>query len=228
MRRDHCGTLVTPGTRSTMTNLPTAESTLRIGALASRTGVSVEALRYYETRGLLRPATRRSTGYREYAAESVRLVRFIKRVQALGFSLAEVEELVRLRERAWSGDAPRQLRVAAVAKVEDIDRRIRQLGAMRGALAELVDACDTACLEGCEPAGECESPRLRTALPCPLIEALDPDDGVGDSQAEQPDPIRHTAPTAVGTNSPAASSRRPSVRGRLPARKPQHNQRRNP
>jgi DNA-binding transcriptional MerR regulator len=228
MRRDHCGTLVTPGTRSTMTNLPTAESTLRIGALASRTGVSVEALRYYETRGLLRPATRRSTGYREYAAESVRLVRFIKRVQALGFSLAEVEELVRLRERAWSGDAPRQLRVAAVAKVEDIDRRIRQLGAMRGALAELVDACDTACLEGCEPAGECESPRLQAALPCPLIEALDPDDGVGDSQAEQPDPIRHTAPAAVDTSSPAASSRRPSVRGRLPARQPQHNQRRNP
>ena len=209
-----------------MDTTPTAENTLRIGALASRTGVSVEALRYYETRGLLRPAARRSTGYREYATETVRVVLFIKRAQALGFSLAEVEELVRLRERAWSGDAPRQLREAAITKVEDIDRRIRQLGAMRGALAELVDACDTACLSGAESAGECESPRPRTALPCPLIEVLDPDTDDSDSQVARADPHRVAAPTALETNSPPASSRRATVRGQSPGRKPSHHQRR--
>lgn len=99
--------------------------------------------------------------YREYATESVRLVLFIKRAKALGFSLAEVEDLVGLRERAWAGDAPRQLRFAAVTKVEEIDQRIRQLGALRSALAELVDACDTACPVRHEPTGECDSPRRR-------------------------------------------------------------------
>ena len=209
-----------------MTNVTAADNTLRIGALAARTGVSVEALRYYETRGLLRPAARRSTGYREYATATVRVVLFIKRAQALGFSLAEVEELVRLRERAWAGDGPRQLREAAVTKLEDIDRRIRQLGAMRGALAELVDACDTACLAGAESAAKCESPRPPTALPCPLIEALDPEAGDADSQVEQAEPNRHTAPTGLDTNSPPASSRRATVRGQSPGRKPSHHQRR--
>jgi MerR family transcriptional regulator, copper efflux regulator len=213
---------------STMANMPTAGSTLRIGALASRTGVSVEALRYYETRGLLRPATRRTSGYREYAAESVRLVLFVKRAQALGFSLAEVEELVRLRDRAWSGDAPRQLRAAAVTKVDDIDQRIRQLGAMRNALAELVDACDTACPVGPGPVGECDSPQPPTALPCPLIEALDPDGGASDSQLDRRNLTRHDSPTAVDTNTLPAPGRRATVRGRSPARKTSHNQRRNP
>ena len=58
-------------------SVPDAE-TLRIGSLASRTGVSVEALRYYEKRGLVRPVGRRGSGYREYGADSVRVVLFIK------------------------------------------------------------------------------------------------------------------------------------------------------
>ena len=149
---------------------------MQIGAVASRTGVTVEALRYYEKRGLVRPVARRGSGYREYGVDSVRMVLFIKRAQALGFSLAEVEELVRLRERAWTGDAPRVLRGAAAAKIEDINGRIRQLSALRDALADLVSACDVACPVD-EPLlpGECEPIRSTAALPCPLVEALDPD-----------------------------------------------------
>ena len=94
---------------------------MQIGGVAARTGVTVEALRYYEKWGLVRPIARRGSGYREYGADSVRVVLFIKRAQALGFLLTEVEDLVRLRERAWVGDAPRLLRDAAVANVEDID-----------------------------------------------------------------------------------------------------------
>ena len=198
-----------------MTDITAADSALRIGALAARTGVTVEALRYYEKRGLLRPAARRSTGYREYAADTVRRVRFIKRAQALGFSLSEVEDLVRLRDRAWSGDTPRQLLGAAVAKVEDIDRRIRQLGALRDALAELVSACDAAC--SLEAPTSVRQSAPTPALPCPLIEALDPD-GVEGEQELPPEPTRADAPSTFDTASPSASRRRSRARGRRPAR----------
>ncbi len=143
-----------------------SQPTIRIGDLAAQTGVTVEALRYYEQRGLVRPSGRRASGYREYPADSVRLVRFIKRAQGLGFTLAEVEELVQLRAGAWSGDAPWQLREAAVSKVEDIDRRMRELAALRAALTEMIEACDASCSE--ESRAE--------PLPCALVEALDTDD----------------------------------------------------
>jgi len=147
---------------------PAGEQTIKIGDVASLTGVSVEALRYYEHRGLVQPCGRRASGYREYSSNAVRLVRFIKRAQRLGFSLSEVEDLVRLRQRAWSGDAPWQLREAAVAKAQDIERRIAELSALKRALASLVAACDETCPPGVRGA--------RNPLPCPLIEAFDTDD----------------------------------------------------
>ena len=148
-----------------MNELATSDSRLGIGNLASLTGVSVETLRYYEQRGLVRPAGRKPSGYREYPQESVRLVRFIRRAQKLGFTLAEVEELVGLRTRAWSGDAGWKLREAAVAKVADFERRIRELTVLKGALSELVSACDQSCAMDKTRRGE--------MLPCPLIEAFD-------------------------------------------------------
>lgn len=165
----------------TTSQLSAREETIRIGDLASQTGVSVEALRYYEQRGLVAPSGRRASGYREYPADTVRLVRFIKRAQGLGFSLAEVEELVRLRQRAWSGDAPWQLREVTVAKVQDIDRRIGELAALKGALTSLIDACDRACPVDsmrCEP------------LPCPLIEAFDSTDASEFAGAQTTTPAR--------------------------------------
>ena len=202
---------------------------MQIGAIATRTGVTVETLRYYEKRGLVRPIARRGSGYREYGADSIRVVLFIKRAQALGFSLTEVEELVRLRERAWVGDAPRVLRDAAVSKIEDIDHRIRQLGALRNALAELVSACDVAC--PVEPqASNCDcEPKRSTAvggLPCPLIEALDPD-GVGDVTVPEAEPTPSSASAVRDANSLPAT-RRPNARRSSPVRKPSPIQRRNP
>jgi len=138
--------------------------TLRIGDLASRTGVTVETLRYYEQRGLLHPSARRSTGYREYGPQASRLVQFIKRAQSLGFTLGEVKELVRLREAMWDGDATKQLRDAALAKVNDIDRRLRELQLLRRELGEILAECDDACaVESTEPA----------PAECPIVQALE-------------------------------------------------------
>ena len=145
-----------------------AESTaLRIGDLASLAGVSADALRYYERRGLLRPSGRRASGYRQYPRGAVDVVRFIKQAQALGFSLGEVEELLRLRGAVGQPTSALQAREVAAAKVRDIDEKVRQLGALRHALAGLVADCERTCGDG---------RALADARDCPIIAALNDGD----------------------------------------------------
>jgi DNA-binding transcriptional MerR regulator len=151
---------------------------LRIGGVASQAGVTVEALRYYEQLGLLRPVGRRRAGYREYSADAPRAVLFIKRAQSLGFTLAEIADLVRLRDAAWAGTATHALRDATVAKIEDIDRRLRDLHALRDELADRLAACDAACPadQGTARRIDDDSAQRVVALPptdCPLVQALE-------------------------------------------------------
>ena len=126
---------------------------MQIGEVAGSAGVNIQTLRYYERRGLLPQPKRRGSGYREYDPDTVELVRFIKRAQELGFTLAEVGDLIRLRSS--NGDCT-QARALATAKMEDIERKINQLDAMRQALKLLVEEC------ACE----------QRAPGCPIIEAL--------------------------------------------------------
>ena len=114
--------------------------TLRIGEVAAGAGVNVETLRFYERRGLLKePKRDPSSGYRGYPLEAVRLVKFIKRAQELGFTLKEVGELLRLRES--QGATCAEVRAAARSKLEDIDRRVKTLQAMRRVLLALHESC---------------------------------------------------------------------------------------
>lgn len=128
---------------------------MRIGEVAERADVNVQTLRYYERRGLLPAPRRRPSGYREYPLDAVRLVRFIKRAQALGFTLLDIQELIDLRQNRTKSRA--QVRALAAAKVSDIAARVRRLNAMRRALEELVNACS------------CDG----VSRECPIIEALD-------------------------------------------------------
>jgi MerR family mercuric resistance operon transcriptional regulator len=107
---------------------------MRIGEVATEAGVNVQTLRYYERRGLLDPPPRTPSGYRIYAMDTVRLVRFIKRVQELGFTLTDVEDLLSLR------DDPDPSAALAVAreKLAGIRARLRDLQAMDAALTHLV------------------------------------------------------------------------------------------
>ena len=116
------------------------ERPLRSGEVAQRAGVNVESLRFYEREGLLPEPPRRESGYREYPAETVGLIRFIKRAQELGFSLGEVQELLAGRNtpRAKSAAVRRML----AAKVVEIDGKIHHLQAMRQVLDGMLGACD--------------------------------------------------------------------------------------
>jgi Cu(I)-responsive transcriptional regulator len=149
---------------------------MRIGEVAQRAGVNVQTLRYYERRGLLPNPTRRPSGYREYTADMVGLVRFIKRAQELGFSLRDVGELIELRQNPYRSDAA--VRAVAVRKVTDIAGRIRRLAAMQKALEQLIAACECA----------------GATRACSIIEALN------DDPPEQAIPARRRKTLSGGSN----------------------------
>src|SRR5216684_1067029 len=138
-------TLAHPGDRANM----------KIGQVATRAGVNIDTLRYYERRGLLAEPERRPSGYRDYPEETVPIIRFIKRAQDLGFTLNEIEELISLRD-GGNGRRKGEIRALAEAKMHDIDQKLARLQAMRGALSSLVESC--ACSRG-QPT-------------CPILEAL--------------------------------------------------------
>jgi len=124
------------------------EETMLIGKVAHQARVNVQTLRYYERRGLLEEPERTPSGQRAYPEDAVRRVRFIKRAQELGFSLAAVKELLSLRAapRAKCADVLQQ----AQEKIRDIDDKISTLRRMRKALSRLMAEC-----EGSLPATEC-------------------------------------------------------------------------
>jgi Hg(II)-responsive transcriptional regulator len=126
---------------------------MRIGEAALEAGVNVQTLRYYERRGLLREPERQPSGYRAYTDESVRVVRFIKRAQELGFTLDGVEELLRL---TVDGARCEDVQAIAARKLGDLEDKIASLTAMRGALVELL--------------GQCR--RRKRRVSCPLLATL--------------------------------------------------------
>jgi DNA-binding transcriptional MerR regulator len=120
--------------------------------VAAQAQVNTQTLRYYERRGLLPEPERTASGYRAYSVDAVRLVRFVKRAQQLGFTLNDIEELLHL-----AGGGPASCEAAktmARTRIADLERRIQELAGMRDALVRLVDTCE-------RPRKERDCPLLR-------------------------------------------------------------------
>ncbi|MEN5028505.1 MerR family transcriptional regulator [Pseudomonas sp. Ps21-P2] len=107
---------------------------MKIGEVAVRAGVSVDALRFYEEKGLIKPQ-RSANGYRHYPDETLQLVGYIKLAQQLGFSLKEIGENLPL---LWSSEQVSSdvLRGLFAEKIAMLDERIAQMHALRSLLAE--------------------------------------------------------------------------------------------
>jgi len=122
------------------------DDAMRIGELATRAGLNTRTLRYYERIGLLRPTTRTPAGYRVYSATDAERLAFIRRAQTLGLSLAEIADILALRE---AGSPPCQhVRALAARRVAAIDRQRADLATLRADLihlAERADAVEAAC-----------------------------------------------------------------------------------
>lgn len=119
--------------------------------------MNVETLRYYERRGILPEPPREDSGYRAYSPEAVRVVRFVKRAQELGFSLDEVEALLDLAR--GGPDACETVQRLTAERIAELDRRIADLQAMRCSLERLLGTCH----------------RPRDDRECPLIRSIEAD-----------------------------------------------------
>jgi MerR family copper efflux transcriptional regulator len=127
-----------------------------IGTLARRAGVRIDTVRYYEKNGLLAPRSRLASGYRRYGELEVARLRFIRRSQALGFTLKEVRDLLSLSAQK---DVAR-VKKRAQAKLEDVNERIAALEKVRDGLSTLIAAC----------------PGHGRAEHCPILNALGGED----------------------------------------------------
>jgi len=140
---------------------------LTIGKLAKQADLGVETLRYYERRGLIEPRGRTESGYRFYSNDARRRLRFIRRAQALGFSLDEIAELLSLSDRPERSAA--EVKRLARAKIADIETRIHDLERMRSALSVLEEQCPG---------------HAGTTAECPILAALnqrDPEPASGEN-----------------------------------------------
>ncbi len=126
--------------------------TYTIGALAQRTGVHLETIRYYQRRGLVGEPDRPPGGIRRYTDDYVRRLRFVRQAQELGFSLAEVGELLKLEDGAHC----RQARKLGERRLADVRRKLVDLQRIESALAMLVDRCGS----------------VKGRVRCPLIASL--------------------------------------------------------
>jgi Hg(II)-responsive transcriptional regulator len=124
---------------------------LTIGSLARAAGVGVETIRYYQQR-LLLPIPATNGGFRQYPAELVDRIRFIKRAQELGFSLDEIAGLLRLND----GSDRKSIRNIANARLVQIEAKLADLRRMQSVLKHLISACE----------------HTKAGRPCPIIETL--------------------------------------------------------
>jgi DNA-binding transcriptional MerR regulator len=131
---------------------------LRIGELAEASGVTRDALRYYERQGLLPDSHRTSGGFREYDAAALDRIRFIKQAQAHGLTLREIRDLV--SHHADAGPARcRHVRDLLARKLTQLEARRRELDAFCTTLCEYLAVCDHA-LE------------TQTSIECPVVDNL--------------------------------------------------------
>ena len=113
----------------------------RIGEIAQQAGISVEAVRYYERIGVLGTAPRTGRGIRRYPHEAIERIRFVKQAQQNGLTLAEIRELITLKERAGARRC-RQVQQLLSAKIAQLDEQRAQIDEFRRTLQALGDQCE--------------------------------------------------------------------------------------
>jgi DNA-binding transcriptional MerR regulator len=122
-------------------------TTLIIGKLAAAAGVGIDTVRFYERAGLLKKAARTPSGYRKYAPGDAERLRFVRRAKALGFSIEQVGELLRLND---GGGRRKAVRAVAAKRLAQIEQRLAELERMRKSLRHLLHECHgDGPLEGC-------------------------------------------------------------------------------
>ena len=111
---------------------------MKIGEVAKRSGIGIETIRYYEREGLLLEPERRPSGYRQYDESTVERLAYIRQAKELGFTLAEIRELLEL---SYAASNCEHIRQRAEVKITDIEAKIRSLQQMKRSLGKIMERC---------------------------------------------------------------------------------------
>ncbi len=111
-----------------------------IGQIAKISGISVETIRFYEKEGLLEKPQRKESGYRQYDESVIERLSFIQQAKGLGFTLAEILELLSLEIK--TGTTSKDIKQMAQSKLHTIEEKIKMLKRMQRTLKDLVIQCD--------------------------------------------------------------------------------------
>lgn len=109
---------------------------MNIGTAAKMSGMSAKMIRHYEQSGLLKPAARSSAGYRLYNSQNVEVLRFIRQARVLGFSIRQIDELLKL----WQDPlrSSRAVKQVAQRHLLELENKMKELAAMKVALEQLI------------------------------------------------------------------------------------------
>lgn len=110
-----------------------------IGKLAKESGVTVETVRFYEQKGLIKQPSPES-GYRKYPFDDIIKIKFIKCTQVLGFTLNEAKELLELRVK--SNAKCGQVKAKAESKLSEVEEKIKDLNKMKRSLKKMIKSCN--------------------------------------------------------------------------------------
>lgn len=114
-------------------------TTMKIGEIAKQSGIGIETIRYYEREKLLQEPDRRPSGYRQYDEATLERLAYIRRAKELGFTLAEIRELLDLSFVAHG--CCDHIRQRAEAKITDIEAKVRSLQQMKRSLSKILTHC---------------------------------------------------------------------------------------
>jgi MerR family Zn(II)-responsive transcriptional regulator of zntA len=127
---------------------------MRIGEIADKVGVATSAIRFYEESGLLPEPDRTPSGYREYDPSVIDRLTFIRAGQAVGLTLAELREVLGIRDR---GEAPcRHVAALIVMRIDEVDLRIKDLRRLRRDLTALAGDAASFDPDECPPESVCQ------------------------------------------------------------------------
>jgi len=126
---------------------------MQIGELAAHTGLTVDAIRFYERRGLIEKPHRTTGGFRIYGETDLEHLAFVQASQRLGFSLGEISELLRMRRAG--GHACAQVRARLESKIEMVQAKIRELARLERDLRLSLARCNRQLRKKTPPAGRC-------------------------------------------------------------------------
>lgn len=147
----------------------------KIGQVAAQTGVTPDAIRYYERLGLLALPARSAGGFRLYTAETVARLRFIAQAKTLDLSLEEIRQLVAFDARQGRRQC-RRMRDVLAGKLAALELKLAELHALHQTLSESLSRCNATLA-------------IDVTKECPVVEALDQQPSDGDRARRRPKPV---------------------------------------